>query len=288
MKAALFLLLPLSVHATTFYVTLAGLGGEPDYEQRFTGWAKDLDQRLKDSGMPSRVFTLYGPDATRAKLESTLAEVQRAARPEDALVLMLIGHGSYDGVDYKVNLPGPDISGVQIAALLDRVPAKRQLVVNMTSASGGCMNALEKPGRLLIVATKSGYEKNATVFARYWVEALRDPSTDTDKNGTVSALEAYRYATRKTAAFYEEQKRIATEHPQLDENTLAENFPLLRLTSDKVTSPAKQQLLEKKEQLENDIDQLKYRKAALPADEYKSRLTELLLNLARTQQELDK
>ena len=50
---------------------------------------------------------------------------------------------------------------------------------------------------MVITATKTGTEKNATVFARYWVEALRDPAADTDKNETISALEAFRYAERK-------------------------------------------------------------------------------------------
>src|SRR5947209_3058747 len=30
----------LSAHATTYYVTIAGLGGEPDYDQRFKMWAE--------------------------------------------------------------------------------------------------------------------------------------------------------------------------------------------------------------------------------------------------------
>ena len=50
---------------------------------------------------------------------------------------MLIGHGTFDGADYKINLPGPDMTAIELATLLDRMPAKRQLVVNMTSASGG-------------------------------------------------------------------------------------------------------------------------------------------------------
>ena len=40
------------------------------------------------------------------------------------------------------------------------------------------MAALERPGRAVIAATKSGTEKNATVFARYWVEALEDPAAE--------------------------------------------------------------------------------------------------------------
>ena len=157
------------------------------------------------------------PQATKANLQNALAQVARDAKPNDAFVLMLIGHGSFDGYEYKINLPGPDISGVELAALLDRIGCTRQLVVNMTSASGGSRAALEKANRVVITATKSGNEKNATVFARFWVEALRDPAADTDKNETVSALEAFIYAETKTAQFYDTQKRLATEHPILED-----------------------------------------------------------------------
>ena len=104
------------------------------------------------------------------------------------------------------------MTGAELAMLCDRIPARRQLVVNTTSASGGSIAALEKPGRAVVTATKSGTEKNATVFARYWVEALHDPSADADKNESITALEAFQYADRKTAEFYESQKRLATEH----------------------------------------------------------------------------
>ena len=109
-------------------------------------------------------------------------------------MLILIGHGSFDGVEYKFNLVGPDISAEELARLCDRVPAKRQLIVNTTSASGGAVPALERPGRAVVAATKSGTEKNATVFCRYWVEALHDPEADVDKNEAISALEAFQYA----------------------------------------------------------------------------------------------
>ena len=52
--------------------------------------------------------------------------------------------------------------------------------------------------------------------------------------------------------------------------------------------PAKRELLDRKESLEQEIDKLKYEKAAMPSEEYRSRLTGLLLELARTQEELDK
>jgi hypothetical protein len=294
-----------TLNATTFYVTVAGLGGEPEYEQRFSGWAKDIDKALK-AAPDYKVETLFGEAATRAAIRSVLDKIGKEAKPEDAVVVMLIGHGSFDGADYKINLPGPDLTAIELASLLDRLPAKRQLVVNMTSASGGAIDALRKESRVVVSATKTGTERNATVFARYWAEALHDPAADADKNETVSALEAFRYADQKTVLFYTLQKRIATEHALLEdtgkgegvrapstengEGMLASAFPLLRLGSNASAArdPEKLKLLTQKEELEQQIDRLKYQKAAMPIEDYKRQLGALLLQLAKTQAELDK
>ncbi|HTB19824.1 MAG TPA: hypothetical protein VK708_17000 [Bryobacteraceae bacterium] len=295
-----------ALHAATFYVTVAGLGGETDYEQRFASQAQEIDKLLHGASSEAKITTLYGPQATKAAVQNALTQVARDAKPNDAFVLMLIGHGSFDGFDYKINLPGPDLSGVELGSLLDRIGCTRQLVVNMTSASGGSRASLERANRVVITATKSGNEKNATVFARFWVEALRDPSADTDKNETVSALEAFTYASTKTAQFYDTQKRLATEHPILEdtgqgdgerkpspengEGLKAAQFALLRIGTAQVaaSTPEKKTLLEKRDQLEEQIDKLKYEKAAMPADEYKKQLQDLLIQLAKTQSELDK
>jgi hypothetical protein len=298
--------LPALVLAATYYVIVAGLGGEPDYEQRFASWAQEIDKILRSGSADAKVETLYEPAATRAAVRSLFERIAKEAASQDLLVLMLIGHGTFDNIDYKINLPGPDISAAELAGLLDRVPATRQLVVNTTSASGASILALEKPNRIVIAATKSGTERNATVFARYWVEALREPAADTDKNEVVTALEAFRYADRKTAGFYEAQKRLATEHPLLEdtgkgegvrapspengEGLLAGTFPLVRFGAAQriAQDPLKRKLLARREELEQQIDRLKYQKAALAAEEYRKQLAALLLDLARTQAELDK
>jgi hypothetical protein len=257
-----------SAHATTFYLTVAGLGGEPDYEQRFAMWASEIESILKSADRDANVETLKGAGGTRVHVRAALDRIAHEAKAQDALVVMLIGHGGYDGVEYKINLPGPDLSATELASLLDRVPATRQLVVNMTSASGGAMNALRKENRIVITATKTGTERNAAVFPRFWVEALRDQAADTDKNESISALEAFRYAQQKTAEYYESQKRLATEHALLEDTgkgsgvsaPSAENgeglraaaFTLVRLGSlqSAANNPEKKKLLEKKDQIE--------------------------------------
>jgi hypothetical protein len=277
--------------ATTWIVTVAGLGGEPDYEARFALLATDTDKILRTGPNADRTIeTLQGPAATRTKLTATLNRVISEAKPQDAFVLMMIGHGTFDGAEYKFNLPGPDISATELAALLNRIPATRQLVVDMTSASGGAAAALKHANRTIITATRSGAERNATVFARFWVEALRDPVADTDKNGQVTALEAFHYAQTKTTGFYTEQKHLMTEHAQLDDQQRAGTFTLVRYGSAaaETTDPAKKGLIAKKEQIENQIDALKYQKDLMAPEDYRKQLTSLLLELAKTQAVIDK
>lgn len=299
------LLLAGQAYADTFFVTIAGLGGEPAYETRFDGEAADLDKIFKASGTGVHVYTLSGANATKAKLLSTLQQVAAAAKAQDDFVLILIGHGAFDGVEYKFDLVGPDISAEQLAEACNRIASKRQLIVNTTSASGGSVSALQRPGRAVIAATKSGTEKNATVFARYWVEALQDPASDLDKSEAISAGEAFQYADRKTAEFYSSQKRLATEHAVFEdigrgdpvrtastdngEGRLLNTFTLIRLGNSKTAAldPAKHDLLSKKEDLQREIDILEYQKAAIPPADYKKQLTDLLLSLARVQAQLD-
>lgn len=290
MKVFALVLLASPLFASTYLLTVAGLGGEPDYEQRFTALATDTDKILKTGTTDRIVETLKGPDATKPKVEAALNKIASQAKPADAFVLMMIGHGTFDGTEYKFNLPGPDISAAELASLMNKIQAGRQLVVDMTSASGGAVTAFKKDNRTVITATKSGTEKNATVFARYWVEALRDPAADVDKNETISALEAFQYAEKKTAGFYTEQKRLATEHPQVDDQQHAAAFPLLRFGSASavVTDPAKRELIAKKDEIENKIDALKYQKSLMAPEDYKKQLTQLLIELAKAQEAVDK
>jgi len=306
---AVLLLMAAAAHGATYYVTISGLGGEPDYDQRFKMWAQDIDSSLKKSGAAeANVVTMLAP--TREQIRARFGALAQTVKTTDSLVVVLIGHGSFDGVEYKFNIPGPDVTGAELAGLLDHVPAARQLIVNTTSSSGASVEFLRKPNRVVIAATRTGSEKNATVFARYWAEALREPSADVDKNETISALEAFHYAQHKTKEFFDTEKRLATEHcvledtgkgmgvqlsgketdEEMNEGKLAASFAVVRLGDNAAASrdPNKKALLAQKEELEQAIDELKYEKASMAADEYKKQLTRLLLELAKTQEAIDK
>lgn len=293
--------------ARSVYLTVVGHPGEEDYKVRFQGWAQQIESALTASPEKPLVKTIGAATggATMAELEVAINDAAKTAGTDDIFALILIGHGTFDGAEYKFNLKGPDIRSAQLAVMLDRIASTRQLVVNTTAASGGAMPALVKPHRVVIAATRTGTQKNATVFARYFADAFSDASADTDKNETITALEAYTYAARRTKEYYEQEKRIVTEQSVLNDigsgagvrdpgadngqGLLAASFPMLRLgsTAAAAANPEKAALLKRKELLEQQIDRLKYQKDSMQPLDYRRQMNALLLTLAQTQAQID-
>jgi hypothetical protein len=306
LSSILLLVAAMSLSAANYYLVIAGLGGAPEYDMEFPKEAANLSKELHKNGPNAHVLTLTGEEARRRNIQAAFKKLSARITSEDSFALMLIGHGTFDSAGYKFNLPGPDITAHELAVLLDRIPARRQLVVNSTSCSGASISDLARKDRIVITATRSGNEKNATVFVRYWIDALHDPAADSNKNGTVSALEAFRYVQKKVAAYFNSEKLLATEHALLSDTgsakavhdpgqghgqgLLAAVFPVLQppVESAQALNPAKRGLVARKQKLEAEIDRLKFQKAALPEGVYRKRISSLLLDLARTQAEIDK
>ncbi|MBI3934816.1 MAG: hypothetical protein HY316_08985 [Acidobacteria bacterium] len=298
---------------STYAVIITGLGGDPDYGKMIDGWGKDLHTALEKSGLgKDHLYWLASTKQEEVYAVSQADQIKRlldmlAARmtPQDAFQLFLIGHGSYDDYDYRFNIPGPDLTAGQISELLARIPCERQLVVNMTSASGASLPLWQKKGRIVITSTSAGQERNFSVFARYFVAALQEPAADADKNESISALETYRYAVREVMRYYESQKRLATEHPLIEdrgegegvreatpengEGLLAMAMALRHMGNAETAldTPQARPLRARKRQAEEAIEQLKYKKASMDTADYMQQLEALLVDLAQVQQQLD-
>ncbi len=117
---------------------ISGLGGEPQFEERFQEWSQGVAKASATAtGDAARVHRLSGSEASREAIEQQLRKVAEQLKAGDQFVLVLLGHGSFDGNEYRFNIPGPDITGSQMLALLDRIPdSVAQLLVVATSTSG--------------------------------------------------------------------------------------------------------------------------------------------------------
>jgi hypothetical protein len=278
-------------HAELYYLIVGGLGGEPSYTEQF---AKDTDALAtvaKRTTAQSRVMVLKGEAATREAVVNGLESLRTRAKAADSVVVILVGHGSYDGETYKLNLPGPDIDGDELAKLLSAVPARSQLVVNATSASGAVLEKWAADGRTLITATRSGFERNATRFAQHFAAALAAGSADINKNGAITAQEAFDYASRSVADSFEKDGTLATEHPQI-KGGAATRFTVARLASagpaEPVnTNPAVAALVAEREKLDAEIEALRGRRESMANDAYLAELQRLLVQLADVQAKID-
>lgn len=275
--------------ADTYSFILSGLGGEPVYEQRFREEAATLAAAaLELGGDESKVITLAGDKADRNSIRRELGALAAKVHPDDQVIVTLIGHGSFDGDEYRFNLPGPDLTATELAALFDHLPAKQQLIVNASSASGSTVERWKRDNRIVITATKSGGERTATRFAQYWVKALASAEADVNKDDIVTASEAFEFASRKVAESFKTDVSLATEHARL-EGSDAASFQVARFgTAARVTSnPQLNELFAQRVRIERDLDAVKERKASLPEPAYYDELEGVLVRLALLQKDID-
>ena len=288
--APLLMSAPSSSWAATYTFIVAGLGGEPEYEQRFQTHADEIAaiaSALADAS--EDVVKLSGAQATRDAIRTTLQTLAERVKPEDVVTIVLIGHGTYDGEEYRFNIPGPDITGSELQRLLSQLRAREQLIVNTTSASGATVDKWAQPGRVLITATKSGGERTATRFAQYWAEALKGANADANKDEVVTASEAFEYASRQVAAAFKADVALATEHARMEGADVAEQFAVARLGSAAVisTDPEVKALLAQRATLEEDLASIKAQRNALGEDAYYDALESVLVKFALLQREID-
>lgn len=303
---------PFSTHAQTneqrTLVLVIGAAGEPQYGEQFSAAANLWKQAAAKGGLQTFVIgeDTNTPDSDRARLLGVLTN--EVSKPAGELWLVFIGHGTFDGRTAKFNLRGPDISAAELAAVLK--PDKRPLaVINCASASGPFINALSAPGRVIITATRSGNELNATRFGTYFAKAIADPAADLDKDGQTSLLEAYLFASRQVAQFYKEAGRLATEHALVDDNgdglgtpadwfrgvravktasngksvdgVRAHQMHLVRSETEQDLSPAARA---RRDELEGKLSDLRLRKGSMEEKEYYRQSESILLEIAQLYQ----
>jgi hypothetical protein len=292
-------------------IVVVGAAGTPEYATQFAAWAKLWEQACNKS---NATFTLVGLD--EPGISSDLTRIQQILADQSgetaaALWLVLIGHGTFDGRTAKFNLRGPDLSAKDLAEWLK--PLHRPIaVIDTTSSSAPFLKELSSPGRIIITATKSGFEQNYARFGQYLAEAIIDPKADLDKDGQTSLLEAFLSASHAVGQFYAAAGRLATEHALLDDNgdglgTPAEWFrgirPVQRARDGAaldgyrahqlhlLASPSEAalppELRTKRDQLELQVMDLRDTRTKFSDDDYFSKLEPLLREIAQIYAQMD-
>lgn len=300
-----------------FAVVITGIGGEEAYTKKFAEWTNKLRDALtgKLGFAEEKTFVLTekpeGEErrATAEGVRQLFVELKNSLKPDNQLFIFFIGHGSFVDKVAKFNLVGPDLSVNEYAAMLNALPVKNAVVVNMASASGEFVKPLSGEGRIIIAATRSGMELNATKFPEHFINALGtfgaqgNSDADADKNGRTSVFEAFEYASKMTADGFKQKGVLATEHSLLDDNgdgkglektaekpgtgdgalsklVYFDSLPQQQAGGD----PALAKLYAERLRLEGEIGRLKARKAQMSEDDFDNELEKLLVELATLNQ----
>jgi len=282
---------------------VVGAPGEAELGSNFVHQAElwlDMGRQAGSRAITIGLETDQTNDLERLK-EAVSAEPKTG--PEE-FWLVLIGHGTFDGKEARFNLRGPDLSATDLAQWLQ--PFQRPLaIIDTASASAPFLNRLSGTNRVVISATRSGHEVNFTRFGQYLAEAISDPQADLDKDGAVSLLEAFLWASRRTGEFYKSEGRLASEHALIDDNgdglgTQADWFRGLRavkkakedaavdgllaqqfrLVPSEADSKLSSQQRARRDTLERAVFAYRERKGQVPEAEYYRELEKMLLELA--------
>ena len=189
---------------------ICGLPGDDEHRTMYAAAVSKIVESLTGRcGFPaSEVWVRFGSDARseasfgptsnrgpaeRAGIEADVAELRPRLAPEDALWVIVLGHGHYDGRHSHLNLAGPDLDERDFARIFAGLKAREQVFVITTSASGFFLKPLTGPGRVVITATEPDREVNETLFPMALADVLATPppEADRDKDGALSLLELY-------------------------------------------------------------------------------------------------
>jgi hypothetical protein len=294
--------------STRYGMIVAGASGEEQYAKMDREWVDTLVGVLRDkfafdaahlvvlTETPKAGETVSNAANVKAALEKLAPQVKK----DDVLFVMLIGHGSGAGADAKFNLVGPDMTAAEWNTLL-KPAAGRVAFVDATSASAGFLKTLAAPNRVVVTATNSPAQVYHPVFGQASIEALTSSAADLDKNDRVSLWEAFVYASKTVEQHYERDGKLATEHAMLDDtgegtgrdaSAQATSVTLASLTyldapaAAKSADPAVQALIDRREALTKQIDDLRARQSSMPAADYQQQFEKLALELAQVSAEI--
>ena len=290
-------------------VIVSGASGGADYAAQLAGWRQAMSSALvsRFGFQPAQILQLVdetaresGTPATAENVRKTFTVLKGQTQNDDLVLVVLLGHGTFDGTQAKFNLVGPDLTAADWSVMLDTVPG-RQVVVNTTEASAPFVQALAERGRVVITATETAAQRYATVFPDYFAKSLGDAASDLDKNGRTSVWELFAAASGGVARHYTERAQLTTERAILTDTadragvqatatgpqgTMARALYLDRDSATESADPAVRELIGRRRALEADAEALIQKKPGADPATWSAEFERLMIELARVSREI--
>jgi hypothetical protein len=304
--------------AQRYAIIITGASGSAEHATQHGAWRDELAGALRTAmKMPPDHIRLLGDVVAERRAQRTVGDdvdvssrdQVRAAftrlapvlEKDDLLLVVLIGHATFDGVDAKFTLVGPDLEASEWKALVTPIRAKI-VFVNTAAASAPFLTKLAGDRRIVITATDSGIQRYETVFPRFFVQAFGEADTDLDKDTRISVWEAFARASLGVRQYYRQRGQLTVERPVLDDTgdgvgkdagaTGADGAIASRTFFDdgddpaRAGGPALSELVARRNALESELDELKKRKDFMRAGDYEKRRDDVIIEIARVSRKI--
>ena len=315
-------------------ILVIGAPGTDEYATNFKTWAERWEAAAQRGGItctvigkrhsepsvsatpavapePAAAATSNSEESDAAKLFQAIESLS-STKSSEPLWIVFLGHGTFDGRTASWNLHGPDITAEGLATACQKLERPLATVV-CSSCSAPFINVLSGPDRIVVTATKDGNQIQYSRFGDAMSTAISTLEADINRDGQTSLLEAWLFASRRTAEFYKTEGRLATEHSLIDDNGDGKGVRSELYVGDRIVDNAENPELidgrnaarwhfvrsdeerrlsveqrEERNTLEAQVEQLRKQKSSLPEDEYLKQLEVIAVQLAEIYEAADK
>lgn len=175
---------------------------------------------------PKRVFSLVDKQSSvrtdsqtssAENLRRTTQALAQQVRPVDRFVFYYVGQANVVAKKLRFNLPGTDVTQLQLASWLNPIKASSMLIVLDCPGAGLAVKNLAGRDRIVLGGC-TGEQHYSTRFGEYFVGSLTDNDSDTDGDRRVSLLEAFTRTSQQLDDWYRQRHLLTTETPVLEDD----------------------------------------------------------------------
>ncbi len=214
-------------------VFIFGSSGSTEFKQYFNDARTDLGRVLEANGFSKDRQVVFRETPAASKngmaeyqsedvaLEKQLAAIAQGG-PYDDLFFFLAGHASGHDEQAMLQLPGRDISYLQLLGRVDKIQFKRLLMVLVAPQAQVWVQRFSGPGRIVIAGSQKREfdfipSRFLINFPQMFEKAARwHAKQPGEKKQGVSLAEVFLLTSLRVRGWYEDNHLLATEEPVLD------------------------------------------------------------------------
>jgi hypothetical protein len=155
--------------------------------------------------------------STAAAIEKVLLTLSEKIRPSDRFIFYYLGQANAVKGMLRLNLPGLDITGEDLARWIDPIKTSNMLIILDCPNAGIAVKPLAHSGRIILVSSRAD-QPYSPQFCEYFIPAITALQSDLNQDGKISLLETLQQTARRLDQFYLDRQQVKHENFLLEDD----------------------------------------------------------------------